>query len=119
MLFCCNDEHGSIDRLRAVEWEDAIKVEPMDIDGTGFSVRRGRIYIAGRGGYEARHMASGAGNMFWESFKVHPLEAARLLSDLRDTGKWNIDSAVNELWRWWESRITAERRVIAEWLVAR
>lgn len=116
MLFACNDEYGNVDRLHRVEWEDAIAVEPMQVDGAAFSVRRGRIYISGRGGYEARHMSSGAGNVFLESFKVHPLEAARMLTDLRNTGKWNINSGTEELFRWWESSISVERRLVAEWL---
>lgn len=119
VLMCVNDDYGSLDRLRSVEFaDDAISVESIDMDGVAFRHVSGGFAVSGTR-FAARHVGSGVGNVYWNSYAMPSGDAARFLCWLRDSKRWNFDSGDERLWRWWSSRIAGNTEWLARHLASR
>lgn len=100
-----NDDYGgTTNRVQSIHFP-GLEMDAIDMAGVHF--RDGATWIKfSRREFEARHLRSMVGNIYWERYGMSPDVAAACLHYLRDLNRFSPDSGYEELWRWWDSNVT-------------
>ena len=106
-----NDDYGTVtNRVSAVHLP-GLELDACDMAGVHFRELRGEGFYVSRRKWPATHLQSCVGNIYWERYGMDGWSAAAFLHYLRASKLFTPDAGHEELWKWWESGITAYNHV--------
>jgi hypothetical protein len=102
-----NDDYSNVSNHVDAIHVPGLELSAIDFHGVHFREVRGGFYVSRRK-WNAVHVASGVGNIYWERYAMDEWTAAAFLHYLRTVKLFTPDGGFDELYRWWESGIDDE-----------